>query len=53
MYRINRNLPDDGGFSVASGSLPPGVSDDFYGQLADIVKKRKLNTLVKHIITTY
>lgn len=30
-----------GGFLVASGSLPPGVPDDFYGRLADIARQRE------------
>lgn len=33
-------------FVVASGSLPPGVPDDFYSQLADIAKARGFKLLV-------
>jgi 6-phosphofructokinase 2 len=37
--RIER-LPEAPGFIVASGSLPPGVPDDFYARLARIARLR-------------
>ena len=37
---------DEGGFLVASGSLPPGVPDDFYGRLADIARRRDLKLVL-------
>lgn len=46
--QIIKDLPDDVGFLVASGSLPPGVSDDFYGQLAEIAN----NKGIKYIVDT-
>lgn len=33
--------PGDFAYVVASGSLPPGLPDDFYGRVAEIVRKRE------------
>ncbi len=39
-------LPDDVQYLVASGSLPPGVADDFYGKVAKIAQKKGIKCAV-------
>ena len=40
------SLPEFPSIIVASGSLPPGVPDDFYAQLATVAKKRNSKYIV-------
>jgi len=44
--QILKDLPDDVEFLVASGSLPPGVSDDYYGLIAEIAEDKNLKYIV-------
>lgn len=44
--RIVKNLPDDVAFLVASGSLPPGAPDDFYGQIAKISRDKNIKCII-------
>lgn len=39
-------LPDDVEYLVASGSLPPGAPDDFYGQIARISQERNIQCVI-------
>ena len=39
-------LPDNFEFLIASGSLPPGVPDDYYGTVAKIAYKKNLKCIV-------
>lgn len=41
-----KELPDEVEYLVASGSLPPGAPDDFYGQIAKIAKERKIKCVI-------
>lgn len=41
-----QNLPEDVEYIVGSGSLPPGVSSDFYGSIVHLAKKRKIKCLI-------
>ncbi len=41
-----RNLPGDVEYIVGSGSLPPGVSADFYGSIVNLAKKRNIKCLI-------
>jgi 6-phosphofructokinase 2 len=41
-----RELPDEVEFLVASGSLPPGAPDDFYGQVAGLAKEKNIKCIV-------
>ncbi|MFO8067234.1 MAG: 1-phosphofructokinase family hexose kinase [Bacteroidales bacterium] len=41
-----KQLPDSFEFLIASGSLPPGVPDDFYGKVAKIANKKNLKCIV-------
>lgn len=41
-----RELPDKVEYLVASGSLPPGAPEDFYGQIARIAKKRNIKCVI-------
>ena len=41
-----KDLPDDVEYLVASGSLPPGAPDDFYGQIAKIAQERGIQCVV-------
>lgn len=41
-----RNLPGDVEYLVASGSLPPGAPDDFYGEIARIAKKKGIQCVI-------
>ena len=42
---IDRELPE-GGYIVASGSLPPGVPDDFYARIAQLAAQRHARAIV-------
>ena len=44
--QVIKNLPDDVEYLVASGSLPPGAPDDFYGQIAKIAQERGIQCVV-------
>jgi len=44
--QIIKDLPDDVEYLVASGSLPPGVSDDYYAILAEIAEDKNLKYIV-------
>ncbi|MEQ8547588.1 MAG: hexose kinase [Cyclobacteriaceae bacterium] len=39
-------LPEDVEYLVASGSLPPGAPDDFYGKVAEIADKKNIQCLI-------
>lgn len=41
-----RELPEGVEYLVASGSLPPGAPDDFYGQIARIAQERNILCIV-------
>lgn len=41
-----KELPDDVEYLVASGSLPPGAPDDFYGEIARIAKQRNIKCVI-------
>lgn len=41
-----KELPDDIEFLVASGSLPPGAPDDFYGKVADIAISKNIKCVI-------
>jgi 6-phosphofructokinase 2 len=41
-----RDLPDDVEYLVASGSLPPGAPDDFYGEIGKIANDKKIKYVV-------
>lgn len=41
-----KNLPDDVEYLVASGSLPPGAPEDFYGEIAKIAKQRNIKCVI-------
>ena len=41
-----KDLPDEVEYLVASGSLPPGTPDDFYGQVAKIAQERNIQCVV-------
>lgn len=41
-----KELPDDVEYLVASGSLPPGAPDDFYGKIARIAQERNIQCVV-------
>jgi 6-phosphofructokinase 2 len=43
---IIKDLPDDVKYLVASGSLPPGAPDDFYGTIAEIAKSKNIKCVV-------
>ena len=40
------NLPEEIEYLVASGSLPPGVSDDFYGKVAKIAHEKNMQCII-------
>lgn len=44
--RAIQELPDEVEYLVASGSLPPGAPDDFYGQVARIAQERNILCVV-------
>ena len=44
--RAIQELPDEVEYLVASGSLPPGAPDDFYGQIARIAHERNILCIV-------
>jgi 6-phosphofructokinase 2 len=46
VIQIIKDLPDDVEYLVASGSLPPGVSDDYYGLIAEIADDKNLKYIV-------
>lgn len=39
-------LPNEVEYLVASGSLPPGAPDDFYGQIAKIAQERNIQCVI-------
>lgn len=39
-------LPDEVEYLVASGSLPPGAPDDFYGKIARIAQERNIQCVI-------
>jgi 6-phosphofructokinase 2 len=41
-----KELPDEVEYLVASGSLPPGAPDDFYGQIAKIAQERNIQCVI-------
>lgn len=41
-----RQLPEDVKYLVASGSLPPGAPDDFYGQIARMARDRNIRCII-------
>ena len=41
-----QNLPRDVEYIVGSGSLPPGVSSDFYGRIVKVANERKIKCLI-------
>lgn len=41
-----KELPEDVEYLVASGSLPPGAPDNFYGQIAKIAQERNIQCVV-------
>ncbi|MBZ9731312.1 1-phosphofructokinase family hexose kinase [Salegentibacter sp. JZCK2] len=41
-----KELPDDVEYLVASGSLPPGAPDNFYGEIARIAKERNIKCVI-------
>lgn len=41
-----KELPDEVEYLVASGSLPPGAPDDFYGQIAQLAQERNIQCVV-------
>ncbi|KEO74038.1 1-phosphofructokinase family hexose kinase [Anditalea andensis] len=43
---VIEELPDEVEFLVASGSLPPGVAEDFYAQLAEIANRKGIKYIV-------
>lgn len=44
--QLIKDLPDDVEYLVASGSLPPGVPDDFYGRIAELAKSKNIKCIV-------
>lgn len=45
-FQVIESLPDEVEFLVASGSLPPGAPDDFYGQIAQIARNKNIRCVV-------
>lgn len=45
LKRVSR-LPKNSGYLVASGSLPPGVPDDFFAQVAQIARQRGIRFIL-------
>lgn len=43
--RLNE-LPEDVEYLVASGSLPPGAPDDFYGKIAKIAQEKNIKCVI-------
>jgi 6-phosphofructokinase 2 len=43
---IIRQLPDEVKYLVASGSLPPGAPDDFYGKIARLAQDRNIRCVI-------
>ncbi|WP_017731150.1 1-phosphofructokinase family hexose kinase [Nafulsella turpanensis] len=41
-----KELPDEVEYLVASGSLPPGAPDDFYGQVARIAREQNIQCVI-------
>ena len=41
-----RDLPDEVEYLVASGSLPPGASDDFYGRVVQITQQKNIECVI-------
>lgn len=41
-----KDLPDEVEYLVASGSLPPGAPDDFYGKIAQIAQERNIQCVI-------
>lgn len=41
-----KDLPDGVEYLVASGSLPPGAPDDFYGKIAQIAQERNIQCVI-------
>lgn len=41
-----KELPDEVEYLVASGSLPPGAPDDFYGKIAQMAQERNIQCVV-------
>lgn len=41
-----KELPDEVEYLVASGSLPPGAPDDFYGKIAQIAQERNIQCVI-------
>ncbi len=39
-------LPNDVEYLIASGSLPPGVPDDYYGKVAKIANKKNIKCII-------
>jgi 6-phosphofructokinase 2 len=46
MMKAIQNLPRDVEYIVGSGSLPPGVSSDFYGKIVQVAKERHIKSLI-------
>lgn len=44
--QLIKSLPDEVEYLVASGSLPPGAPDDFYGRIAGIARERNIQCVV-------
>ncbi len=44
--QVIEDLPDNVEFLVASGSLPPGAPDDFYGRIAKIAQERGIQCVI-------
>lgn len=44
--QLVKELPDEVEYLVASGSLPPGAPDDFYGQIAKIAQERNIQCVI-------
>ncbi|EMR02256.1 1-phosphofructokinase family hexose kinase [Cesiribacter andamanensis] len=43
---VIRQLPQEVKYLVASGSLPPGAPDDFYGQIAQMARERNIRCVI-------
>ena len=41
-----RDLPEEVEYLVASGSLPPGAPEDFYGKIAKIAKEKNIKCVI-------
>lgn len=44
--QVIKELPDEVEYLVASGSLPPGAPDDFYGKVAQIAQQRNIQCII-------